>query len=44
MVISEICKKLQLEGELVSYDIVSNGNINTTYHVFCNKNGIIYCV
>ena len=42
MVISEICKKLQLEGNLVSYDIVSNGNINTTYHVLCNKNGTVY--
>ena len=42
MVISEICKKLQLEGELVSYDVLSNGNINTTYHVLCNKNGKNY--
>ncbi len=42
MVISEICKKLQLEGELVSYDVLSNGNINTTYRVLCNKDGKPY--
>ncbi len=42
MVISEICKKLQLEGDLVSYDILSNGNINTTYHVLCDKDGKKY--
>ena len=42
MVISEICKELQLNGELISYDILTNGNINTTYHVFCDDNGVRY--
>ena len=33
MDIYTICKSLNLNGELKSYDVITAGNINTTYHV-----------
>ncbi len=33
MDIYTICKELNLNGELKSYDVITAGNINTTYHV-----------
>ncbi len=33
MDIITICKSLKCKGELKSYEILSNGNINTTYHI-----------
>ena len=33
MDIIKICKALRFTGELKSYEILANGNINTTYHV-----------
>ncbi len=42
MDLSIICKSLQLEGELSSYEILTNGNINTTYHVVCKKDDKVY--
>ena len=38
MEIKEICKTFNFLGELQSYDVLTSGNINATYHVVC-KNG-----
>lgn len=37
MDIYTICKSLNLNGELKSYDVITAGNINTTYHVTTKK-------
>ena len=40
MDIYSVCKALQFDGEVVKYEVLSGGNINTTYHVTCkNSNG-----
>lgn len=33
MDIKSVCLKLQLEGELLNYEVITSGNINTTYKV-----------
>ncbi|MBR5439663.1 MAG: aminoglycoside phosphotransferase family protein [Clostridia bacterium] len=35
MDLSAICKALQLKGELVDFEVLKGGNINTTYKVNC---------
>ncbi len=42
MDIITICKSLRLKGNLLSYKILSNGNINTTYHVITTDKDFIY--
>ncbi len=37
MDIYTICKSLNLNGELKSYDVITAGNINTTYHVITKR-------
>lgn len=42
MDIYTICKSLNLKGELKSYDVITAGNINTTYHVVTKSGKSIY--
>ena len=42
MDLSAICKALQLKGELVDFEVLKGGNINTTYKVNCVDGQIKY--
>lgn len=42
MDIYTICKSLNFKGELKSYDVITAGNINTTYHVTTKSGKHIY--
>ena len=42
MNINEICKKLQFQGELSSYEVITAGNINTTYKVTTTCDGGVF--
>lgn len=42
MDIITICKSLRCIGELKSYEILSNGNINTTYHIITSDENNTY--
>ncbi len=42
MDIYTICKQLNLKGELKSYDVITTGNINTTYHVTTKLGKAVY--
>ena len=42
MDIYTICKSLNLNGELKSYDVITAGNINTTYHVVTKSDKKLY--
>lgn len=37
--IREICDEFSIAGEFVSYEMVTNGHINTTYKVYFRRNG-----
>ena len=39
MNINDICKQLQFSGELSSYEVITAGNINTTYKVTTTLDG-----
>ncbi|MBR6737496.1 MAG: aminoglycoside phosphotransferase family protein [Clostridia bacterium] len=42
MNLNDICKQLQFSGELKSYEVITAGNINTTYKVTTELNGEVF--
>ena len=35
----QVCKLFRIPGELIEYDLLTSGNINTTYYVVCDNDG-----